>query len=188
MSEYEYALVKQQQLAVENYIEACNATNDYSVSLASGDKPIGSATLVSIGKHLGFLTADHVWQRLLNDKHEGAFCIVIENYPHRFEYSYDECSAVIVGEYSSKHALEGPDLTFVRLNNLTKVGTIKSLKSFYPLSSENLKLFELIPYEQCPWIIWGAPAEISSLSRVNQGEDLLKIGHFSGAGDFIEKF
>jgi len=187
MPKFEYDFVGQKTLTDAGYAEACQAADDYSVSLINGNKLIGSATLVSIGKVHGLLTADHVWQTLRKGDDKDLFCIVLGSQLQRFEYPFQQCMPFIVGEYSPEHAEEGPDLTFIRLDDPLKLGTIKSRKLFYPLDSENLKVFSQIPFGRCPWVVWGAPGEQSRRSSTDAGEPILRLRHFAGAGDFIEK-
>jgi hypothetical protein len=70
---------------------------------------------------------------------------------------------------------------------MLKIGTIKSRKSFYPLDSEKGKLFDKIPHGKSVWLVWGAPGEQSSRSTSETGEPILKITHFVGWGNFVEK-
>jgi hypothetical protein len=112
--------------------------------------------LVSIGNIYGLLTADHAWKLLLRQrKDEDHFCLLLGNQLlQRFEYPFQECEPTIVGEYSPDHEEEGPDLTFIRLNNLLKVGTIKSRKSFYPLDPSTARIFGQLPFDKSPRPPW----------------------------------
>jgi len=187
MSRYEYDFVGRRTLADDDYAEAGRAANDYSVSLVNGNALIGSATLVSIGNTYGLLTADHVWQFILHGEAKDHFCMVLGSHLQRFEYLFQECTPIIVGEYSSDHEEEGPDLTFIRLDNLLKLETIKGRKSFYPLDAAKGKVFDRVAHNRCLWLVWGSPAEKSSKSSTETGEPILKITHFAGGGDFMEK-
>src|SRR6266849_9480098 len=122
MPECEYDFVGKRILTNEGYEDACRAANEYSVSLINGNDLIGSATLVSIGNTYGLLTADHVWQFILRGEAKDHFCILLGSQLQRFEYPFQECTPVIVGRYSPDHEEEGPDLTFVRLDNPLKLG------------------------------------------------------------------
>src|SRR5712691_12964239 len=126
MSTREYDFVGKRILTNGDYAEAGGAANEYSVSLINGNDLIGSATLVSIGDTYGLLTADHVWHYILQGEAKDHFCILLGPQLQRFEYPFQECTQVIVGRYSPDHEEEGPDLTFIRLDNPLKLGTIKS--------------------------------------------------------------
>jgi hypothetical protein len=182
-----YDFVGQSLLGDLEYLEAGRAVNNYPVSLVEGNDLIGSATLISIGKASGLLTADHVWQRILKGEVKGHFCMVFGAEIQRFEYPFEECTPIVVGHYSPDHAEEGPDLVFIHLHNLLKLGTIMSRKSIYPLVPEYGKVFDQIPCDRYKWLVWGTPAEASSLSSTQAGEPLLKIVQFTGGADFLEK-
>lgn len=169
MPRHEYDFLGQQTLADDVYVEACRAANDYSVSLINGNDLVGSATLVSIGNAYGLLTADHVWKFILRGEAKDHFCMLLGSQLQRFEYPFQECTPIIMGEYSPDHAEQGPDLTFIRLDNPLKLGAIKSRKSFYPLDPANDKMFDEISYGKCLWLVWGSPAEKSSQSSTETG-------------------
>ncbi|HOA62268.1 MAG: hypothetical protein KA191_14150 [Verrucomicrobia bacterium] len=181
---YEVDLVGRGTLDEGNILEAAKAANDYSVSLINGNDPKGSATLARIKGIHGLLTADHVWQALRRGDDEEHFCMVFGQHLHRFEYRFEECTPTIVGAYSRNHEEEGPDLAFIRLDNMVRVGNLKSRKSFYSLERENLQIFDQIPYARCPWLVWGAPAEQSSRSKTEAGELVVRLGHFTGVSHF----
>lgn len=183
---YEYDLVRKGTLSDESLEQAMRAANDYSVSLVRGDKLIGSGTLVSIEGGHGILTADHVWQALSRDPLLNHFAIVLGSVAHRFECRFDECTPFVVGAYSEDHEEQGPDLAFIRLDNLLKVGDIKGRKSFYRLTAELGEMFRQIPRDQCPWIVWGAPAEKASTVPTPGGEPVSKVIHFAGTSEFTE--
>jgi len=169
------------------YNEASVAANDYGVSLVHGDDLIGSATLVSVGEHHGLLTADHVWKAILEKEereHAGHICLVFSKSAHRFEVPLDGISPVVVGEYSDSHAFEGPDITFLRLGDVTKLGELKAKKSFSPISLDALALFKAIPHDRCYWVIWGAPGELSLKGTNDLGEGLNRITHFVMPAEF----
>ena len=187
MPEEEYDFVGQQRLTDSDLVEAARATNEYSVSLVNGNSLIGSGTLVQIGHACGILTADHVWQAVRRGEAKDHFCVVLGAELQRFEYSFQECTPLIVGDYSSQHAAEGPDLAFIRLHNLLKLGTIRSRKSFFRLEAHKAKMLDQIPVERCPWLVWGAPYEKSRRFSTKPGEPILKITHFAGASEFVEK-
>ncbi|HNQ89005.1 MAG TPA: hypothetical protein PKM73_10360 [Verrucomicrobiota bacterium] len=187
MPDHEYDLVGQRRLADDDLAEAAKATNEYSVSLINGNSLVGSGTLVSIGRACGILTADHVWQAVKRGEAKDHFCLVLGSELQRFEYSFQECTPVIVGEYSSQHAEAGPDLAFIRLDNLLKLGTIRSRKSFFPLEAQKGKIFDQMPVDRCPWLVWGAPDEKSRRFSTESGEPILKLTHFAGASEFSEK-
>ena len=183
---YEYDIAGQRLLGDQEYAEAGRAANEYSVSLINGNDLRGSATLVSIGDIHGLLTADHVWRFIRKGGAEDHFCMVLGSQMQRFEYPFEECTPIVIGEYSDKHEMEGPDLTFIRLDNILKIGTIKSQKSFYPLDVEKGRMFDQMPYRECMWLIWGAPAEQSRKLVTETGELVRKVTHFSGWSKFRE--
>lgn len=187
MPELEYDFVGQGTLSDEDYARACEAANEHSVSLINGNDLIGSATLVSIENIYGLLTADHVWRRVLKGEAKDHFCMVLSSHLQRFEYPFEGCTPIIVGQYSPDHEQEGPDLTFVRLDNPVKLGTIKSQKSFYPLTTAKGKAFDKLPLARSMWLVWGATAENSSRSTTVTGELIVTIKHFVGGGEFLEK-
>ena len=186
MAGYLHDVVGDGTLSYEEEAEAGRAANEFSVSLISSEnKLIGSATLVSIGNIHGLLTADHVWHHLKGGHH---FCMVLgSQLLQRFEYPFGECRAIIVGKYSPDHAEQGPDLTFIRLDHPLKLETIKARQSFYPLDAEKGEVFKGIQYNRSAWLVWGAPGEQCSRSATGTGEPILRITHFTGAGDFQEK-
>jgi hypothetical protein len=184
---YEFDLVGQRTLEPDDILNAAQAANDYSVSLVNGNDLVGSSTLVTVEGVHGLLTADHVWQTLCQGEDAEDFCMVLGSQLHRFEYRFSQCTPIIVGRYSPDHEQEGPDLAFICLDNLLKVGDLKSRKSFYPLEPEKRKMFELIPYDQSPWLVWGAPAEKSSRSLAETGELVTRLGHFAGVSEFQER-
>ncbi len=185
MPEYEYA--GHGRVSEEDYAEASRAANEYSVSLINGNDLKGSATLVSIGDTLGLLTADHVWRAVLKGEAKDHFCMVLSPHLQRFEYPFEGCTSIIVGKYSPDHAEQGPDLTFVRLDNPEKLQTIESKKSFYPLDPAKGKMSAWIPHDRSLWIVWGAPGEQSSRSSTSRGEGVLTVTHFAGWGEFVGK-
>src|SRR2546425_761618 len=142
MPTHEYDFIGQGTLQDAGYEQACRAADDHSVSLVSGNNLIGSATLVSIGNICGLLTADHVWQFVLRGDAKDHFCMLVGRHLHRFEYPFEHCNPIIIGNYSPDHEEEGPDLAFIRLNNPLKLGIIKSRKSFYPLNASKGRIFD----------------------------------------------
>jgi hypothetical protein len=187
MENFEPEFVNERILGDADYAEAGRAAYDYSVCLFNGNELIGSATLVSIGNVYGLLTADHVWQRVRRGEDKEHFCILVGSDLQRFEYPFEGCTPIIVGKYSPDHAEQGPDLTFIRLDNFLKLETIKSRKSFYPLEPAKGEMFDVIPYDRSMWLVCGAPAEQSSPSAMDSGELILRVSQFAGGGSFVEK-
>jgi len=124
----------------------------------------------------------------LNGEVKDHFCMVFGSRLHRFEYPFEGCTPIVVGKYSSSHEQEGPDLTFIRLNNPLKLQTIKSSKSFYPLNTAKGEVIDEIPINRCPWLVSGTPGEKCSISATETGEPFAKIAQFVGFGQFLQKF
>ncbi len=187
MPGYEWDLVGQGTLSRDEEADAGRAANDYSVSLISkGNALQGSATLVSIGKIHGLLTADHVWHHMPKGKANDHFCMVLGPHLQRFEYPFKKCTPIIVGRYSPDHEEEGPDLAFIRLDDPLKLETIRARKSFYLLDAKG-SMFDRMDYKRMEWLVWGAPAEQSSRTATQTGEPILRVTHFTGGGEFKEK-
>jgi len=180
----EFNFVGQQQLSDADLNEARRATNEYSVSLINGNDLKGSATLVSIGRSFGLLTAHHVWQAVREGKCRDHFCMVLGSKLGRFECPFDECTALIVGEYSAGHAEEGPDLVFIRFDHEPRIGWLKGIKSFHPLEAERGQVFSCLPYDRCPWLVWGTPAEGTYKSSSETGEPIVRVKQFAGDAEF----
>lgn len=181
---HEFDFVGQQHLSDADYYEASRATNEYSVSLINGNDLKGSATLVSIGTTLGLLTAHHVWQAVRKGQCQDHFCMVLGSQLGRFEHPFDECTPLIVGEYSADHEEEGPDLAFIRFDHEPRIGPLKGRKSFYPLEAERGQMFNGIPYDRCPWLVWGTPAEGTFKSSSETGEPIVRVNQFAGGAEF----
>jgi hypothetical protein len=183
-SRYKFDFVRQHQLSDGDYNEASRATNEYSVSLINGNDLKGSATLVSIGKSFGLLTAHHVWQAVRKGKCKDHFCMVLGSKHGRFEHPFDECTPLAFGEYSADHEEEGPDLAFIRFDYEPRILPLKVKKSFYPLEAEKGQMFNDIPYDRCPWLVWGTPAEGTVKSASETGQPILRVNQFAGGAEF----
>lgn len=181
---YKYDILGTKQLSDAHNAEAQRATHEYSVSLINGNDLRGSATLVSIGNAYGLLTADHVWSHIQDGGAEDHFCMLLGSRIQRFEYPFQECSPIVIGAYMANHLAEGPDLTFIRLDNPQKIATLKSQKSFFPLDKQKGELFQKISFKSLVWLLWGAPAERSKMLFTKSGERVRKVTHFVGGSDF----
>jgi hypothetical protein len=59
-------------------------------------------------------------------------------------------------------------------------------KSFYSLDAEKWQMFNDIPYDRCPWLVWGTPAVGTVKSSSETGEPILRVNQFAGGAEFSE--
>ncbi len=114
---------------------------------------IGSGTLVSIDKTYGILTAQHVSRSLDNHCSLG-LTIGIEAQEVAFRINKDYLHIIDVA--TPKTEEYGPDLSFIVIPTL-HVGTIKALRSFYPLLFDKEFILQNDKTDTDIWCLCGAP-------------------------------
>jgi hypothetical protein len=155
----EFGLYPGNTIPNEKWRDATTPINDYTVSLFRGDKPQGSGVLISADNVYGILTAHHVSKNALKGNATDELTIVVANHLHRFNVSLAACLEVVIGKYEECHESHGPDLAFIQITDLNKLGTLKSKKSFYKLDRNKIEIIKQRPYQKLFWWICGAPAE-----------------------------
>jgi hypothetical protein len=167
------------------------ATQDlsyYCVSFSVDDRPSGSATLVTVDGHSGFLTAAHVvddWFASKTDR------IAVVCAPHLHQLMLPKQYIDVTRHEPSKDPSSGPDLAFVRINDTKCIAELKARKSFYPLlESYHPEIFEEIqPRLAALCFVAGAPAERAAEEGIRRTKPhILKSVHFFGRAQVIEEF
>ncbi len=154
------------------------------ISRDHGNNLIGSATLVSIGRSHGLLTADHVWQALRRAGDYDHFVMVLGGKHGRVNCPFKDCTSFVVGEYSEAHKEEGPDLVFIRFDYVSLVGVLTGPKSFYPIEAEKEQLIRDIPYARCGWVVSGTPQEGTFTKVAPDGMIIARMNQWAGRSDF----
>jgi hypothetical protein len=143
---------------------------------------IGSGTFVTIGKAYGILTAQHVSEQIRPGDRLGIIA-GSEGQEHRFIMPRN--SIEIINMINQRLTDEyGPDISFIIIADSEKISTIKTHKSFYPLSHLRERLRTIQPsINSGVWMACGAPGEnarmISSpidLGRVMEFRDFVYWG------------
>lgn len=183
----EYQLLEKRPVTPEMHQEIGEAISDHGISLFNGDRHVGSATLVSVGKVKGFLTAHHVWEEMIRmaKSKEGdpnSIVMVLGSFFHRFEWPFNACDSVVVGPYSSSTAQTGPDLAFIELKSdtlelLDKLSSLEAKKAFFRLDGSKFEIYQKLPERQ-PWLVFGAPAENTRTELSESGEPFTRVNHF----------
>ena len=158
---------------------------NYLVTLVYDRSVAGSGILVTAADVVGILTAQHVIAKFTK-RPEAPMGIILAGYVHSFDLERDERHITIIGspEDSKGKPELGPDLAFIRILDVAKIGTIRSIKSFYPLDLKNFGPYANDPKEYMRWFITGAPDE---LTGELQG-DILPAVMFAGAVQFVSYY
>lgn len=160
---------------------------NYVVSLSVDARPSGSATLVTVGKRYGMLTASHVVDDLQSSK-DGIVAIVCAEHIHQLLVNIRNLNIQSFNR-ASKSNLSGPDLAFIQLPEPNPVGILKAKKSFYPLSSRKCEVFDAMKDKrEGIYFIMGAPAEMT-ISEGERGTSSHIVGsvHFAGRAQLSEQ-
>jgi hypothetical protein len=162
----------------------------YSVGLISIESakktektiPIGSGTLIKIGKNYGILSAEHVTKELKDSK----LGLVISEFEHRLiiDNKIFNIYSMLNGSSSSR-----PDLSFIHLPETT-IGTVKAKKSFYNLDiAREAAIQSPMENDFGIWFICGFPDELTKYGEqsIRDYDDAIGFTELCGAFVGISK-
>jgi hypothetical protein len=157
--------------------EAFDVIRSHSTSFIVNSALIGSATFVRIGKHAGFLTAKHVWERLceLTDKDP---MIGIQLYLRRHGFFIDRTKLVPLFETKRKTKAFGPDLVFLKIADVDLGPIEASEKVFLNLSKTAMNRYRQAASRFGFLIISGFP-EAMTKPRVSVAPNARLLGLFN---------
>ena len=159
----------------------------YLVSFSVDDRPSGSASLVTVDGRYGFLTAAHVVDHLFQSPSK-AIAVICCKRLHRLLIDKNHLAITRIGPTDGP--LPGPDLAFVEILDLTALGTLRAIKSFYPFTNPTAPNWEsLKPKNATVCFIAGAPVEQSSETGTRMTEShVLFTTHFFGRAQLSQAF
>ncbi len=143
--------------------QASRAIGAYTTPLIYEDRLIGSATFVTVDDICGFLTAFHVAD--LIDFSSGSLGLAITDRPHRFEIELLHLTHIPLAKPRDEF---GPDISFTRIPESSKLSEIRARKSFYPLRGQLCAALETDGL----WMVVGHPG-------ILQTDEMPSVGDFS---------
>lgn len=158
--------LKTSQLPREIREQAANSIKNYATVLFYSGEVIGSGTFVQCNSCLGILTAHHVIEDkikpILFDYSSGKkLGVSIENYPHALEIELQYIHPHEIGSpQDEKYNRFGPDLIFLEILDNTKLGMIKTSRSFWniPLIKNSL-VNDCYDDSNSIWAVCGLPQD-----------------------------
>ncbi len=185
----EYGRYRQDEIPPEK-VEAAKAAatrevSDFSVSLISQQKVLGSGTLVSAGNAMGILTAYHVAEVVF--RRQEPLGLNISDHVHQCFVDPAHMEHRSVGIPASwKRPEDGPDLSVIKLLDVGLLSTIRSRKSCYRLDGRSFSEYSGYPLNQMPWWIMGSPVEFERhQGELGTGKHVLTAIHFAAEASFI---
>lgn len=127
------------------------------------DRQIGSGTFISVEGEYGILTAHHVAAELDGSCSLG---LILTHDVHRFAIDKNHLTICPIAKPVTS---SGPDMAFIGLHH-PDIGTIKSLKHFYDLSTiHHTILNDIPPLDRGGWFVWGVPGELTTAEPPEKG-------------------
>jgi len=138
----------------------------YTVGLYLETQQLGSGTLIKCGNRFGILTAHHVVHRSrppldLSASSSQELKLVIMERVHDFNVPVKYLNEIEVGVPVSDEG--GPDLTFLELPSIDKIGSLKAIKSFWNLDHDTEKRLASTINNSGVWVIMGLPNELEKI-------------------------
>jgi hypothetical protein len=123
-------------------------------------EPIGSGTFVSMSDAFGILTAAHVVEKLMKEKHANRpylLGLTPVDYPQKYAIPSDLLEPIIIAK--GKTESRGPDLGFIVLPDSER-GTILATKNIHNLNKNRERILSTPPgFNEEVWAICGFPGE-----------------------------
>jgi hypothetical protein len=161
--------------------DAGREISDYTAMIFFPDGRVGSGTFVNTNGVDGILTAHHVAKEIIKPK--GVFHLVITSHAHKLPVSSELFEHVVVGDSTGHLAPHlGPDLSFLRIQDVRLVGRIKAHKSFLHLDRKDFSFFRRHPKRRMTWFVAGTPYEFAKCLGPHgiPSEPLTKLSNFVG--------
>lgn len=149
----------------------------------------GSGTFVSCDDTYGVLTAHHIPFDPISKKYfdfsPGSIQrlgLGITRGIHSFEIEMKYLNLIEVGKpREGKYGSDGPDIAFIEIPNIDKLGSIKARKSFYNITYKRDERLKLSLEDQGLWAAACVPAEFNVDESSQKGfEKVIKLGGLVG--------
>jgi hypothetical protein len=157
-------------------LKANEEISNYTAIFVLPDGRTGSGTFINACGVEGILTANHVADAL---RREDGFCLCVHRQSHYLAVSTKHTELVEIG-IQGENLEDGPDLAFVIFRDAKLLGTLRSLKSFCYLESQNREFFESPHLNRMNWVIAGSPFEAV---KVSQEGRIINVNFINFAGE-----
>ncbi len=171
------------QEKIKNDIECYNTVLFLDGSFA------GSGTFVSCNGRFGILTAHHIPFNPITKKHfdfslgsTQRLGLGITRRLHSFEIEMKYLNLVEVGKpKGGKYGPNGPDIAFIEILDIDKLGSIKARKSFFDIDYNRDVNMALSLEDEGIWAVACCPAEFNIEEKPQDGyKKVVKLGAFAG--------
>lgn len=162
----------------------------YATALFLNRSFVGSGTFVSCGNTYGILTAHHIPYNPLSKDRKFDFSkgstqqlgLGITSGNHCFEIEMQHLSLVEVGKpREGNYGPDGPDIAFIEILDLDKLGSIKARKSFFNITYKRDENLKLSLEDQGLWAVACCPSEFNMVEGAQGGfKEITKLGGIVG--------
>jgi hypothetical protein len=182
----DFSIIRAGAVDPDIHRQAGRAAFDYTVSFIQNWEQRGSGSLVEINGTKGILTAHHVAEPIFANRNHPIGVIISEG-RHRFEFTHEELEHIPA--QSTGIILDGvrlPDVSFIKILNPERLGTIGALRSFYPLRRTLESSFLREFGDQSPLIVIGAPVSHGEIAE-HRDHFVFSATHFAAIAQFIDR-